>query len=104
MGTAVVEPGIESRVHYLNASYGIKSWLLTTDHKRIALLYLVSITFFFFVGGSAAVLMRLNLITPQGALLEPATYNKLFSMHGIIMVFLFMIPSFRRCWGIFSSP
>ena len=72
MGTAAVEPAIESRVHYLNASYGIKSWLLTTDHKRIALLYLASITFFFFIGGSAAVLMRLNLITPQGALLEPA--------------------------------
>ena len=55
MGTAVVEPGIESRVHYLNASYGIKSWLLTTDHKRIAVLYLASITFFFFIGGAAAV-------------------------------------------------
>jgi len=51
MGTAVVETGIESRVHYLNASYGIKSWLLTTDHKRIALLYLASITFFFLSAG-----------------------------------------------------
>jgi len=69
MGTAAVETEIESRVHYLNASYGIKSWLLTTDHKRIALLYLASITFFFVIGGSAAVLMRLNLIEPRGALL-----------------------------------
>jgi cytochrome c oxidase subunit 1 len=104
MGTAAVETGIESHVHYLNASYGIKSWLLTTDHKRIALLYLISITFFFFVGGSAAVLMRLNLITPQGAFLEPATYNKLFSMHGIIMVFLFMIPSIPAVLGNFLVP
>jgi cytochrome c oxidase subunit 1 len=104
MGTATVEPGIESRVHYLNASYGIKSWLLTTDHKRIAMLYLASITFFFFVGGSAAVLMRLNLISPQGALLEPETYNKLFSMHGIIMVFLFMIPSIPAVLGNFLVP
>ena len=58
MATAAVEPGIETRVHYLNANYGIKSWLLTTDHKRIAILYLASITFFFLVGGVAAVLMR----------------------------------------------
>jgi cytochrome c oxidase subunit 1 len=104
MATAVVEPEIGSRVHYLNASYGIKSWLLTTDHKRIAVLYLASITFFFFVGGSAAVLMRLNLISPQGALLEPETYNKLFSMHGIIMVFLFMIPSIPAVLGNFLVP
>jgi len=104
MGTAVVEPGIESRVHYLNASYGIKSWLLTTDHKRIAMLYLASITFFFFIGGAAAVLMRLNLISPQGALLEPATYNKLFSMHGIIMVFFFLIPSIPAVLGNFLVP
>jgi cytochrome c oxidase subunit 1 len=104
MATAAVETGIESRVHYLNASYGIKSWLLTTDHKRIALLYLASITFFFFVGGAAAVLMRLNLISPQGSLLEPATYNKLFSMHGIIMVFLFMIPSIPAVLGNFLVP
>jgi len=104
MRTATVEPGIESRVHYLNASYGIKSWLLTTDHKRIALLYLASITFFFFIGGAAAVLMRLNLITPQGALLEPATYNQLFSMHGIIMVFFFLIPSIPAVLGNFLVP
>ncbi|HKS97119.1 MAG TPA: cbb3-type cytochrome c oxidase subunit I, partial [Terriglobia bacterium] len=85
MSTATVEvpqAPFESRVHYLNKSYGVKSWLLTTDHKRIALLYLASITFFFFIGGAAAVLMRLNLIEPTGALVEPATYNKLFTMHG----------------------
>ena len=55
MNTAVTLP----REHYLNVNYGIRSWLLTTDHKRIALLYLASITLFFFVGGAAAVLMRL---------------------------------------------
>jgi cytochrome c oxidase subunit 1 len=104
MGTVTVETEIESRVHYLNASYGIKSWLLTTDHKRIALLYLASITFFFFVGGAAAVLMRLNLISPGGAIVEPATYNKLFSSHGIIMVFLFLIPSIPAVLGNFLVP
>src|SRR5205823_7470320 len=71
MSTATVEAPLESpigsRVHYLNVNYGIRSWLFTTDHKRIALLYLASITFFFFIGGAAAVLMRLHLIEPQGA-------------------------------------
>ncbi|HET7841833.1 MAG TPA: cbb3-type cytochrome c oxidase subunit I, partial [Terriglobia bacterium] len=103
MGAPAAE-SLESRVHYLNVNYGIKSWLLTTDHKRIALLYLVSITFFFFIGGAAAVLMRMNLITPQGALVEPETYNKLFSMHGIFMVFFFLIPSIPAVLGNFLVP
>jgi cytochrome c oxidase subunit 1 len=62
---------MERRLHYLNVSYGIKSWLLTTDHKRIAWLYLLSITFFFFIGGMAATLLRLELLTPQGDLVQP---------------------------------
>jgi cytochrome c oxidase subunit 1 len=94
----------ESRVNYLNATYGIKSWLLTTDHKRIALLYLTSITFMFFVGGLFAVLMRIHLIEPQGALVQPETYNKLFSMHGIVMVFFFLVPSIPATLGNFLVP
>ncbi|HKA53717.1 MAG TPA: cbb3-type cytochrome c oxidase subunit I, partial [Candidatus Binatia bacterium] len=78
---------VPPREHYLNANYGIRSWLLTTDHKRIALLYLVSVTLFFFLGGAFAVLIRLELLTPQGDLVQAETYNKLFTMHGIIMVF-----------------
>jgi cytochrome c oxidase subunit 1 len=97
-------PPESSRVHYLNANYGIKSWLLTTDHKRIALLYLASITLMFFVGGAFAVLMRLHLIEPQGALVEPDTYNKLFTMHGVIMVFFFLIPSIPATLGNFLVP
>src|SRR5439155_18076750 len=81
------------RDHYLNATYGVKSWLLTTDHKRIALLYLASITFFFFLGGLFAVLIRLELLTPQGDLVQAETYNRLFTMHGVVMVFFFLIPS-----------
>ncbi len=91
-------------VNYLNAQYGIRSWLLTTDHKRIALLYLASITFFFLIGGISAVLIRLHLIEPQGALLQPATYNKMFSMHGIVMVFFFLIPSIPATMGNFLVP
>ena len=93
-----------SRVNYLNAQYGVKSWLLTTDHKRIALLYLVSITLMFFVGGFFAVLMRLHLIEPQGALVQPETYNKLFTMHGVIMVFFFLVPSIPATLGNFLVP
>jgi cytochrome c oxidase subunit I len=107
MSTAVIDrPEVpsESRVNYLNANYGIKSWLLTTDHKRIALLYLASITLMFFVGGTAAVLMRIHLIEPQGALVEPETYNKLFSIHGIVMVFFFLVPSIPATLGNFLVP
>ena len=95
---------LKTRVHYLNADYGVKSWLLTTDHKRIALLYLVSITLFFLVGGVAAVLMRIHLLEPNGAVFEPSAYNKLFSMHGIVMVFLFLIPSIPAVLGNFLVP
>jgi cytochrome c oxidase subunit 1 len=107
MSTAVAdihEVPVGSRVNYLNASYGIKSWLFTTDHKRIALLYLTSITFMFFVGGTAAVLMRIHLIEPQGALVQPDTYNKLFSIHGIVMVFFFLVPSIPATLGNFLVP
>src|SRR5580704_8261695 len=93
-----------ARVDYLNANYGWTSWLFTTDHKRIALLYLVSITFYFFVGGFLAMLMRIHLIDPQGALVQPETYNKLFTMHGIIMIFFFMIPSIPAVFGNFLIP
>ena len=104
MSTAAVELPVESRVNYLNANYGWRSWLFTTDHKRIALLYLVSITFMFFVGGAAAVLMRLHLLTPQGTLVQPETYNKLFTVHGLVMVFFFMIPSIPAVLGNFLVP
>jgi len=104
MSTAVAEVPVATPVNYLNAKYGIRSWLLTTDHKRIALLYLVSITFMFFVGGAAAVLMRLHLITPQGALVQPETYNKLFTAHGIVMIFFFMIPSIPAVLGNLLVP
>ncbi len=99
-----MEASIERRQHYLNVSYGIKSWLLTTDHKRIALLYLATITLFFFVGGAFAVLLRLELITPKGDLVQAETYNKLFTMHGVMMIFFFLIPSVPATLGNFLVP
>lgn len=92
------------RENYLNADYGVRSWLLTTDHKRIALLYLLSITVFFFVGGFFALLIRLELLTPAGDLVLADTYNKLFTMHGQIMVFFFLIPSIPATLGNFLVP
>src|SRR5213082_2351520 len=87
--------------HYLNNGYGVKSWLLTRDHKRIALLYLATVTFFFFVGGAMAVLIRLDLATPAGDLVSDETYNKLFTMHGVMMVFFFLIPAIPATLGNF---
>ena len=92
------------REHYLNATYGIRSWLLTTDHKRIAMLYLISVTFFFFIGGLFASLIRIHLLTPGGYLVTPETYNKLFTMHGVAMIFFFLIPSIPAVLGNFLIP
>ena len=89
--------------NYLTVKHTIASWFLTKDHKRIALLFFASITFFFFIGGFAATLMRLNLATPQG-LLQPAVYNRMFTMHGIIMVWFFLIPSIPTTFGNFFIP
>src|ERR1035438_106593 len=103
MATAVVSDSGE-RETYLNAGYGLKSWLLTVDHKRIALLYLMSITFFFFIGGFFALLIRLELLTPAGGLVPSATYNKLFTMPGQVMVFFFLIPAVPAVLGNFLIP
>lgn len=101
---SAVETEIGTYDDYLNNDYGWRSWLLTTDHKRIGLLYLVSITLFFFLGGLFAVLIRLELMTPPGDLVSSESYNKLFSMHGIIMVFFFLIPSIPTVLGNFIIP
>jgi cytochrome c oxidase subunit 1 len=111
MTTATVEPRavpIEERpankADYLNISFGVRSWLLTTDHKRIAILYLATITLFFFIGGAFATIIRLELATPKGDLVTADTYNKLFTMHGVIMIFLFLIPSIPAVFGNFLVP
>jgi cytochrome c oxidase subunit I len=90
--------------NYLDSSSGVWSWLLTRDHKRIGILYMVSLTLFFLIGGLFALLMRLELMTPGGDLVSSPTYNKLFTMHGIIMVWLFLIPSIPSALGNFLLP
>src|SRR5690349_17031387 len=90
--------------HYLNDGYGIRSWLLTRDHKRIGLLYLAGVTVFFFIGGAFAVGIRLELATPAGDMFTDETYNKLFTMHGVMMVFFFLIPAIPSVLGNFLIP
>jgi len=89
--------------NYLTA-HTLRSWLLTTDHKRIGILYMLTITAFFLVGGIAATLMRIELLTPAGDLLTSATYNKLFTIHGVVMVWFFLIPSIPAVLGNFLLP
>ena len=90
--------------NYINNGHSLASWLLTRDHKRIALLYLISITFFFFLGGFFALMIRLELLTPAADLVEPDMYNRLFTMHGVVMVFFFLIPSIPSVLGNFLVP
>ena len=79
--------------NYLNASHGIASWLLTKDHKRIGIMYLIVVSLAFLVGGVFAALIRIELTTPAGDLVSSETYNKLFTMHGVAMVFFVLIPA-----------
>src|SRR5689334_19829236 len=90
--------------NYLNDKHSISSWLLTTDHKRVAILYLISTTLMFFVGGFFAMMIRLELLTPQGDLMQADTYNKMFTMHGQVMVFFFLVPAVPAVLGNFVLP
>src|ERR1043166_4346913 len=99
----IADTGAE-RASYLAEGYALRSWLLTTDHKRIALLYLFAITFFFAAGGVAAMLIRLDLLTPGPDLLTNDGYNRAFSLHGIMMVWFFLIPSIPNVFGNFLIP
>ncbi len=89
---------------YLNDGQTIRSWLFTTDHKRIGVLYLISITFFFIIGAIAAGLIRLALVVPDGSILTNDIYNKLFTLHGVIMVWFFLVPSIPNVLGNFLLP
>ncbi len=94
----------EPKTNYLTNGYTLKSWLLTKDHKRIAIMYLLTVSAFFLMGGVYAGLIRLELLTPQSDLLESGTYNRVFTQHGVIMVFLFLIPAIPAILGNFLLP
>jgi cytochrome c oxidase subunit I len=103
MITTTAAPVAEPK-NYINAERGLKSWLFTQDHKRIAILYLITVTFFFFIGGMFASMIRAELATPAADLVESNTYNKLFTMHGVVMVFFFLVPSIPATLGNFLIP
>jgi cytochrome c oxidase subunit 1 len=90
--------------NYLTSGHTIRSWLITTDHKRIGVLYLISITFFFVLGAIAAGLIRLSLVVPDGSIFSNDFYNKLFTLHGVIMVWFFLVPSIPNTLGNFLLP
>ncbi|MDR8390014.1 cytochrome c oxidase subunit I [Aliifodinibius sp. S!AR15-10] len=90
--------------NYLNAEKGIWSWLNTRDHKRIGVLFLISITIFFLFAGLVALLIRAELWTPVKTIVEADIYNQLFTVHGTIMIFLFLVPSVPTVLGNFFLP
>jgi cytochrome c oxidase subunit 1 len=92
------------RASYLAAGHTVASWLLTIDHKRIAILYMVSTTLFFFIGGAAATLIRIELFNPNGFLLSNDQYNRIFTLHGVMMVFFFLVPVVPATLGNFVLP
>ncbi len=83
---------------------GILNWILSTDHKKIGILYLISMLTFFTVGVTFGFLMRLELISPGKTIMEPQTYNQIFTLHGVIMIFLFIIPGLPAVFGNFFLP
>src|SRR5438552_17387501 len=102
--TIVRHSGAYALDNYLTSGQGVKSWLLTTDHKRIGILYLWTILVFFLIAAVAAALMRIELLTPAGDLVTSETYNKLFTIHGVLMDWFFLIPSIPTVLGNFVIP
>jgi len=100
----MIAAAVHEREDYLSSGFDLKSWLLTKDHKRVAVLYFLAISVFFALGCVFAGLMRVELLAPRGALVSSETYNKLFTMHGVIMVFFFLIPSIPATLGNFFLP
>jgi cytochrome c oxidase subunit 1 len=91
-------------VNYLNADRGVWSWLTTVDHKRIAIMYLVSVLIAFLLGGIFAMAVRVELLTPDATVMGANTYNRMFTLHGMVMIFLFMIPAVPGVFGNFFLP
>ncbi|HVZ30784.1 MAG TPA: cbb3-type cytochrome c oxidase subunit I, partial [Polyangiaceae bacterium] len=100
---AAPAPSVEE-VNYLRDGTTIRSWLLTRDHKRIAIMFFCAVNVSLLLGGIFALLLRLELLTPERTIMSATTYNRMFTMHGIVMVFMFMIPSIPAVFGNFMLP
>ena len=108
MAAITTTPGhhdeVDPNVSYLKSSRGIMSWLITLDHKRIGVMYLISVCISFILGGTFALLVRLELFTHGRTIMDADTYNRMFSLHGVVMVFLFIIPSIPAAMGNIILP
>lgn len=94
----------ETKLNYLTAERGIRSWLLTRDHKRIGVMFLALVTLGFFIGGVFALLLRIELLSPHKDIVDAMDYNRLFTLHGVAMIFLFLIPAIPAAFGNFMIP
>jgi len=105
-GDAPVDPrGMDADApDYLRADKGVRSWLLTKDHKRIALMFYVFVIVFLVLGGLFALVLRTELLTPERTIIDANTYNQIFTLHGITMVWLFLIPAIPAVFGNFVLP
>ena len=90
--------------HVKTKYHGIRAWIFSTDHKRIGILYLVTLLCFFCVAVTLGVLMRIEMLRPENTIVQPQTYNTFFTLHGIIMIFLFVIPGLPAVFGNFLLP
>jgi cytochrome c oxidase subunit 1 len=89
---------------YLEDGTTVMSWLNTRDHKRVAVMFLVSVIFFFFVGGVFALMLRIKLLQPGPFFVDAISYNRMFTLHGVVMIFLFLIPAIPSAFGNFVLP
>lgn len=110
MGGGVIETPVEQKssvpsyLEHKGRFSGVFSWILSTDHKRIGILYLCSLMTFFVVGVSLGILLRLEQLSTGPTIMEPQTYNVFFTLHGVIMIFLFVIPGIPAAFGNFILP
>jgi cytochrome c oxidase subunit 1 len=98
-----VDPGFPEH-HYLNAGTTVRSWLLTRDHKRIGVMFMVAVILTLLLGGTFALLLRFEHLTPGPTYVSAVTYNRLFTLHGVIMVWFFLIPAIPSVFGNFFIP
>src|SRR5262245_43366853 len=104
MSASHADVATHGEVNYLNHDRSLWSWLSTVDHKRIGLLYLGVLIIFFFIGGVAALLLRTKLAFPGHTIVDANTYNRLFTIHGAVMIFLFIVPGIPATLGNFLLP
>jgi cytochrome c oxidase subunit 1 len=96
--------GLYARSYLVEPATGLKSWFTTLDHKRIGVMFLIAVSIAFALGGFFALLIRLELLTPGPTVMDAMTYNRIFTLHGVVMIFLFMIPAIPSGFGNFFLP